>query len=458
MRPLALLDPSSDNTDSSTSVETKDSVFNQKSDEIRLLLNDLRCTAPDEQRLSPVIAVTPTFNFVPQTDSPTSPRLHPDRVLSELQELVERANRNKEEAFKSEASFLSVSSALNALQPVSPPSPTLQRNPLRHPQSSQSRGDIPSPGSPNSTRIYISAPATISNTPSPGLISPAPIKVTPCAPASPIAPPIVQPNALSIASPTTSSIAPPYNTTVGIYRSSSSTDPTNQSITTGVSVTRISPKAEPPQQSLTIAKTEPKAPAFRPPPPYPSKFYVKLPQVSKEVTPSSSISTVNPKKQSPPVQRRMPPEYKAPPPVKPLSQTKANQPVAPPRSKRQITSASHLPNMVAFPSGPPVPTRSFSSSSVPGIDVDAVAAVMAAAENSSTRGSSTGGSSSPTTAANKALSKALGKFHATAASFKTKFAQLSDGKDGGIESSAPTSQLKLERESSFAKPTAGNIA
>ena len=82
---------------------------------------------------------------------------------------------------------------------------------------------------------------------------------------------------------------------------------------------------------------------------------------------------------------------------------------------------------------------------------------MAAAENSSARGSSTGGSSSPTTAANKALSKALGKFHATAASFKTKLAQLSDGKDGGGElSPLPTSQSKLERESSFVKQTAGN--
>jgi hypothetical protein len=49
----------------------------------------------------------------------------------------------------------------------------------------------------------------------------------------------------------------------------------------------------------------------------------------------------------------------------------------------------------------------------------------------------------------------LGKFHATAASFKTKLAQLSDGKDGG-ENALPASQSKLERESSFVKQTSGN--
>ena len=424
-----------ENKDDDVGSDSKDSVFVQKSDEIRLLLSELRNAPSDEPRQpSPVVPPTPTYNFV-NHENPTSPRLHPDRVLSELQELVERANRSKEEATKSETILLSVPPVL---QRISPPSPSVHRNPLRHNlQLPVSRADIPSPASPSSAQFFLATPSSISSTPSPGLISPVPIKVTPSAPSSPI--------------------ATSYSAITGPYRSSpSSNDAVQQSIPSSISITRVSPKTDQqPTPSLSVTKTEPKAPAFRPPPPYPTKFYVKMPTLSKETTAIASTSTINPIKLSPQVQRRMPPEYKAPPPVKTTSQSKASQPIAPPRSKRQVTSSSQLP-MVAFPKGPPIPTRSFSSSSVHGIDVDAVAAVMAAAENSSTRGNSTGGSSSPTTAANKALSKALGKFHATAASFKTKFAQLSDGKDGGGELSATsTNQLKLERESSFVKPTVG---
>ncbi len=433
-----------ENQDSDIGVGPKDSVIVQKSDEIRLLLSELRNAPSDEPRQpSPVVVQTPTYNFLSQihSENPTSPRLHPDRVLSELQELVERANRTKEEAIKSEAILLTVPLVPLTLQRISPPSPSVHRNPLRlNPQLPASRADVPSPASPSSTQFFLTAPSSISNTPSPGLISPTPIKITPSAPSSPI--------------------ATSYSATTGPYRSSSSSnDTTQQPFPQSISLTRVSPKAD--QQPIPappVTKTEPKAPAFRPPPPYPTKFYVKMPSITKESTAVASKNTISPIKVSPQIQRRMPPEYKAPPPVKPTTQTKTSQPVAPPRSKRQVTSASQLPTMVAFPKGPPIPTRSFSSSSVPvGIDVDAVAAVMAAAENSSTRGNSTGGSSSPTTAANKALSKALGKFHATAASFKTKFAQLSDGKDRGGEPSAlSTSQTKLERETSFVKPTVGS--
>lgn len=430
-----------ENTDSTIGAETKDSVFVQKSDEIRLLLSELQSSHSDGEprQPSPVVAPTPTYNFLTQTENPASPRLHPDRVLSELQELVERANRNKEETTKSEA-FILPTLPLSTLQRVSPSSPSVQLNPLRlNPQLPASQKDVPSPTSPCSTKFFIPVPSSISSIPTPGLISPIPIKITPSAPSSPM--------------------APSYSAAVGACRSSpSSTDATHQPVTSNISITRISPKADSqPITSVALTKTEPKAPAFRPPPPYPTKFYVKLPSVSKEVTSVASTSAVNQIKLSPQIQRRMPPEYKAPPPVKLLSQAKPTQPVAPPRSKRQVASSSQLPAMVAFPKGPPIPTRTFSSTLLPGIDVDAVAAVMAAAENSSARGSSSGGSSSPTTAANKALSKALGKFHATAASFKTKLAQLSDGKDGGAEVSAlPGSQSKLERESSFVKQGAGN--
>lgn len=429
-----------ENTDTAAGLETKDSVFVQKSDEIRLLLNELQNahSEGEPRQPSPVVIPMPTYNFLTHAENPSSPRLHPDRVLSELQELVERANRNKEETAKSEAFVLPTLSIPPTLQRVSPSSPSTL-NPLRlNPQLPVSRKDVPSPTSPSSSQFFVPAPSSILNTPSPGLISPIPIKITPSAPSPPI--------------------APSFSAAVGPCRSSpSATDATQQPATSNVSITKISPKSEPqPVASLPVTKAEPKAPAFRPPPPYPTKFYVKMPSVSKEVTAIASTSAVSLIKASPQVQRRMPPEYKAPPPVKHVTQAKVSQPVAPPRSKRQVTSASQLPTMVAFPKGPPIPTRTFSSAALPGIDVDAVAAVMAAAENSSARGTSTGGSSSPTTAANKALSKALGKFHATAASFKTKLAQLSDGKDGGGELPAvAASQSKVERESSFAKQSGG---
>lgn len=429
-----------ENTDTAAGLETKDSVFVQKSDEIRLLLNELQNahSEGEPRQPSPVVIPMPTYNFLTHAENPSSPRLHPDRVLSELQELVERANRNKEETAKSEAFVLPTLSIPPTLQRVSPSSPSTL-NPLRlNPQLPVSRKDVPSPTSPSSSQFFVPAPSSILNTPSPGLISPIPIKITPSAPSPPI--------------------APSFSAAVGPCRSSpSATDATQQPATSNVSITKISPKSEPqPVASLPVTKAEPKAPAFRPPPPYPTKFYVKMPSVSKEVTAIASTSAVSLIKASPQVQRRMPPEYKAPPPVKHVTQAKVSQPVAPPRSKRQVTSASQLPTMVAFPKGPPIPTRTFSSAALPGIDVDAVAAVMAAAENSSARGTSTGGSSSPTTAANKALSKALGKFHATAASFKTKLAQLSDGKDGGGELPAvAASQSKVERESSFAKQSDG---
>jgi len=110
-----------------------------------------------------------------------------------------------------------------------------------------------------------------------------------------------------------------------------------------------------------------------------------------------------------------------------------------------------------------------------GIDVDAVAAIMAATTEGSGKPRSEG-SNSPSTVANKALSKALGKFHATAASFKTKLAQLSDVKDAQgpdfqqqqqyqhqqyqqqqYQQQQRYQQSKLETESSFVKPTVGEF-
>ena len=303
-----------ENTDSTAGVETKDSVFVQKSDEIRLLLSELQSTQSDGEprQSSPVVAPTPTYNFLTQTENPASPRLHPDRVLSELQELVERANRNKEETTKSEV-FILPTLPLSTLQRVSPSSPSVQLNPLRlNPQLPIPQKDVPSPTSPCSTKFFIPVPSSISSTPTPGLISPIPIKITPSAPSSPM--------------------APSYSAAVGDRRSSP--DATHKSITPNISITRISPKADSqPIASASVAKTEPKAPAFRPPPPYPTKFYVKLPSISKEVTAVASTSAVNQIKLSPQIQRRMPPEYKAPPPVKLLTQAKPTQPVAPP-SKR----------------------------------------------------------------------------------------------------------------------------
>lgn len=172
------------------------------------------------------------------------------------------------------------------------------------------------------------------------------------------------------------------------------------------------------------------------------------------------------------INRRTPPEYKAPPPVKRTPQSSSQpQPVAPPRSKRHSTThqfpaiktKAEVAAAAAFPKGPPIPVRTFSSAqasavnSDQGIDVDAVAAIMAAAETCSPK-TRPEGSSSPSTAANKALSKALGKFHATAASFKTKLAQFSEVKEGADPSGAFTLQPKLERESSFVKPAAGEAS
>lgn len=377
-------------------------VFVQKSDEIRLLLTELRSPAREESSPRPAAAMAPV---------PLSPsRLHPDRVLSELQELVERANRSKEEAIQSEV----------ALQLIT---------------SSPSGRKSPSPGP------SFPVPSSMSSTPSPGLISPIPIKVTPQNPSS---------------------------SSSGFYR-----HPGPMTTTT------------PP------AVAEPKAPAFRPPPPYPAKLYVKLPPVAHEERHQQQQQPPPPT--SPRMQRRLPPEYKAPPPVQrpstlttaaakpqqPQQQLSAPQPIAPPRSKRQ--TATHLTPAVAFPKGPPIPTRSFvPPSAPPGIDLDAVAAVMAAsAETTSRAGANnngSSGSSSPTTAANKALSKALGMFHATAASFKTKLAtQFGDSGRGGASggggdadsssSSSSSSPLaggnqpaKMERESSFVKPTVGKFS
>ena len=287
----------------------------QKTDEIRLLLTELRNPIQKEESARQQSSSSPCV----------SPRLHPDRVLSELQELVERANRTKEEAIH-----------------IRPPSPNPNPNP-----------------NPESTFTSI--------------ISPMPYR-------------------------------PPVN-------------------------------------------AEPKAPAFRPPPPYPTnKLYVKLPPLEE-----------------PPSQRRIPPEYKAPPPVKKVL------PVAPPRAKRsQTQTASHLTPAVSFPKGPPIPTRSFvplAAAPPPGIDLDAVAAVMAASASESSRSTTqnnnnNSGSSSPTTAANKALSKALGKFHATAASFKTKLVtQFGDTRSG--DESSPTSAQppisKIEKDSNNSvRPTVGN--
>jgi len=357
----------------------KDSVFAQKSNEIRLLLNELRNTPSDEARHTP-------------SPNPASPRLHPDRVLIELQELVERANRSKNELMKSTSDSYLLSSRS-------------------------------SPSSPNSGH---------------------------------------KPEA-----PTTSM----YPSTASAFSSAVSTN----------SGTKFPSSKKPSSTFYTkcpepVAKKETKAPAFRPPPPYPTNLYVQLPPLSSDPASSSSKSKGPTQQQSPhrrnPPAERIPPEYKAPPPVKRTPQPSSQpQPVAPPRSKRhstthqfpviktkpEVAAAKAAKAAKAFPKGPPVPVRTFASAQASaaspdqGIDVDAVAAIMAAAENSSPKTRSEG-SNSPSTAANKALSKALGKFHATAASFKTKLAQFSDVKEGADPSGNFTFQPKLERESSFVKP------
>jgi hypothetical protein len=91
------------NNDNSSGILTKDSVFIQKSDEIRLLLSELRSgrqTDELERQISPTPSKLPPPFPVGRRPDPTSPRLHPERVLCELQELVERANRNHEELVK----------------------------------------------------------------------------------------------------------------------------------------------------------------------------------------------------------------------------------------------------------------------------------------------------------------------------------------------------------------------
>ncbi len=107
--------------------------------------------------------------------------------------------------------------------------------------------------------------------------------------------------------------------------------------------------------TFNTSKTPPPlvhAPAFRPPPPYPTNLYVKLPPLNSVESPLDNITPTSPK-----LHRRIPPEYKDPPPVKrTVTQTTVQpsppiqQPVAPPRSKRHSNAAA-----AAFPLGPPVP-------------------------------------------------------------------------------------------------------
>lgn len=416
-----------DSVDNVSDYNTKDadSSFQQKSEEIQLF-NEVRSVPFSEKaRQSSPIGSVSTPSVASRLEIANTPRLHPDRVLSELQELVERANRSKEEAIQSEATLLASSFVSVGMNESGPTSPSINHKSLHLNSSSPAtRIEVHSPSSPSSSQFSLPAPSSISSTPSPGLITPIPIKMIPSAPCSPVAP------------SHSSSSNHQFKT------SSSGNKLLNQPYSLK------NPSATRPVEPLG-AKSEPKAPAFRPPPPYPTKLYVKLPPLAQDQ--ATAINTKDSK--SPNMQRRLPPEYKAPPPVQRPTQVKlVPQPVAPPRSKRQV---SHLVPSIAFPKGPPVPIRSFSSSPAPGIDVDAVAAVMAAAENSTPRTvSTTGGSSSPTTTANKALSKALGKFHATAASFKTKLAQFGDVKDGLSETSSQASnQPKMERESSFVKPS-----
>ena len=425
LMPMIKADVTRDSVDYSLDyyIKESDSVFIQKSDDSQLVKETRGASFTEKSRQSPPICSSSTSGAALRLETVNTPRLHPDRVLSELQELVERANKSKEEAIQSEATLIASSFMSVGVQGTAPPSPSNNHKSLHlNSPSPSTRMEVHSPNGPNSAQFSLPAPSSISSIPSPGLITPIPIKIIPSAPCSPV------------------------HSSSNSYKTSSSTAKiVNQSFTlSNHSNVRLSD----PSSGI---KAEPKAPAFRPPPPYPTKLYVKLPPLAQDQT--APINTKDSKSLN--MQRRLPPEYKAPPPVQRPTQIKpvsVPQPIAPPRSKRQV---SHLVPSVAFPKGPPAPTRSFASPPAHGIDVDAVAAVMAAAENSSPRAVSTaGGSSSPTTTANKALSKALGKFHATAASFKTKLAQFGDGKDGGSDSSSQSSnQPKMERESSFVKPS-----
>lgn len=374
---------------------SQDSTLSQKTSEIQCLLSELRNASAEDVRQP---AVLPTISSSSRPENPTSPRLHPDRVLSELQDLVERANRVKDDAMKSEAVLPSPQPAPNNPDPL-----LLGHNPRNN--TSHAAIETPFHSSANMQQYYPSNRATPSL---PKSFSQNAINPLQCSTSS----------AESMSSSASSS---------SLKQASSSSVPQNVS-------------------------RETKAPAFRPPPPYPAKFYVALPSPTtsdpiQKTAQKPSLGS-NAAVQTP-VQRRNPPEYKAPPPVKRTTQVKETpQPTAPPRAKRQ-SGGSSVQNAVSFPNGPPVPTRTSSTGLAPGIDVDAVAAVMAAAEN--TRAApSTSGSSSPTSMANKALSKALGKFHATAASFKTKLAQLSDGRESEVP--APGAVDVMQRDANFSRP------
>ena len=370
---------------------SQDSTLSQKTNEIQCLLSELRNASAEDVR-------QPTSTARPE--NPTSPRLHPDRVLSELQDLVERANRVKDEAIKPEAVLVSPQST-----PTNPDASFASHNPRNNAPHAAIESQFHS--SANVQQYYASN------------------KVTPPLPKS------FSQNAITPLQCSTSSAE-----SMSSSASSSSLKQANSS-------------------SVPSQNRETKAPAFRPPPPYPAKFYVSLPSpttndpVQKQAQkPSVGSNTAV----QTPVQRRSPPEYKAPPPVKRTTQVKENpQPTAPPRAKRQTGGSA---SAVSFPNGPPVPTRTSSTGLAPGIDVDAVAAVMAAAESTKAV-PSTSGSSSPTSMANKALSKALGKFHATAASFKTKLAQFSDGKESEVP--APGNVDVMQRDANFSRPYGKNL-
>lgn len=191
------------------SVAGKDSVFAQKSNEIRLLLNELRNTPPDEVRHTP-------------SPNPVSPRLHPDRVLIELQELVEQANRSKNELMKSTSDSYLLSSRS-------------------------------SPSSPNSSN------KSETNTTS------------------------MHPSTANAFSSTVNS----SDKFVGSKKPSSTF------------YTKCPD---------SVIKKETKAPAFRPPPPYPTNLYVQLPPFSSDPASSASKSK-GPTQQQSPHRRNPPTEY-----------------------------------------------------------------------------------------------------------------------------------------------------
>ena len=389
-------------------VAGKDSVFTQKSNEIRLLLNELRSHPSDDARQpSPsTVKSSPPLLAISRSEKPTSPRLHPDRVLSELQALVERANRNKDDLMK-------VSPDRPQSRDISPSSPSpLQKSSscnVVHPAGSLSAKFVTTMSVHNSSALN-------------------------------------PPNASNPSNPVSGRMSPQFTVKIADANGKGPSESSGSGT---------------PSASSQLKK-ETKAPAFRPPPPYPTNLYVKLAPLSKGSSP-------------PPQQRRVPPEYKAPPPpmtrtATPKPQTSLQQPVAPPRSKKHVSVTGAPAGTSTFSKGPPIPVRSFLATPDPmssdqqppadqGIDVDAVAAIMAATENTSSPKARlpVEGSSSPTAAANKALSKALGKFHATAASFKTKLAQLGDVKDGATDPPAVSPMKQVERESNFLKPTVGNF-